>query len=315
MIVVTGAAGFIGSNIVRTLNKLGRKDILAVDDLTKGEKFINLVGCQILDYLDKEDFKNVCLINKDFKDKIEVIFHQGANSETTCWDGKSMMQDNYDYSKILLHYCMDKNINFIYASSAAVYGTGESFEEHPANESPLNVYGYSKLLFDNYVRQLDKKSIQIAGLRYFNVFGFGESHKGSMASTAFHFYNQAKETGSLKLFAGNDGYSDGMQQRDFVYVQDVVDVNLWLMKNPDVNGVFNVGTGSARTFNDMAKAVLNYFNSGNIEYIDFPARLQGRYQSYTQANLSLLRSKGYNKEFTTLEHGVAEYCKALSEKS
>lgn len=305
MIIVTGGAGFIGSNQVKQLNKMGREDIIVVDDLTDGTKFKNLADCTIMDYFDKDEFAKKL---DQITDRIDIIFHQGACSTTTEWDGKFMMENNFTYTKNLFEYCVNKLIPFVYASSAAVYGGNETFKETPENEAPLNVYGYSKLLFDQYVRQNQKKiNSQVVGLRYFNVYGQREQHKGSMASVAFHLNNQMKETGKVKLFEGCDGYADGEQQRDFVYVGDVVDVNHWLMENRNVSGIFNLGTGRAQTFNDVANAVLAWHGKGELEYIPFPEHLVGRYQSFTQADISDLRSVGYAAEFKTVEQGTKAY--------
>ncbi len=306
MIIVTGGAGFIGSNQVKQLNDMGRDDIIVVDDLTDGTKFKNLADCTIMDYFDKDDFP--AKLNRLADQKIDIIFHQGACSTTTEWDGKFMMDNNYTYTKKLFKFCVKEKIPFVYASSAAVYGGNEVFSESSENEAPLNVYGYSKLLFDQYVRQnQDKINSQVVGLRYFNVYGPREQHKGSMASVAWHLNNQVKETGKVKLFEGCDGYGDGEQQRDFVYVGDVVTVNHWLMDNPQVGGIFNLGTGRAQTFNDVANAVLAWHGKGELEYIPFPEHLVGRYQSFTQADISALRAAGYRKEFKTVEQGVKEY--------
>ena len=306
MIIVTGGAGFIGSNQVKQLNEMGREDIIVVDDLTDGTKFKNIADCAIMDYIDKDEF--LTKINRLADQHIDIIFHQGACSTTTEWDGKYMMENNYTYTKKLFKFCVKERIPFVYASSAAVYGGNEVFKETPENEAPLNVYGYSKLLFDQYVRQnQDKINSQVVGLRYFNVYGPREQHKGSMASVAWHLNNQIKETGKVKLFEGCDGYENGEQQRDFVYVGDVVNVNHWLMENPQVGGIFNLGTGSAQTFNDVANAVLAWHGEGELEYIPFPEHLIGRYQSYTEADISALRSAGYTNEFRTVEQGTREY--------
>lgn len=313
MIVVTGGAGFIGSQLVSGLNKLGREDVIVVDNLTDGKKFGNLAVNKIADYIDKDSFR--CLIEKrdPVCDQIELVFHQGACSTTTEWDGQYMMDNNYTYSKELLHFCLERSIPFIYASSAAVYGINSEFTEEPQNESPVNVYGYSKLLFDNYVRGLnaDIKS-QVVGLRYFNVFGPREAHKKGMASVMLHFNNQIKETGELKLFEGSHGYADGEQLRDFIFVDDIVSVNLWMMNKPNVSGIFNVGTGSSNSFNDVANAVINWHGKGTISYIPFPEVLKESYQSFTEANISNLRSVGYDQAFTSLNEGVNSYLDVLN---
>ena len=241
MIVVTGAFGFIGSNLVKALNQKGRTDIIAVDDLTQGVKFKNLADCQIQDYYDKDEFLNYLP-----KDKIDVIFHQGACATTTEWDGKYMMENNFTYSKILLDFAILNHIQFIYASSAAVYGNSQTFHESPQWEKPLNVYGFSKLLFDQYVRKLQGVDNQIVGLRYFNVYGPNEQHKGSMASVAYHLAKQLKENGKINLFEGCDGYKNGEQRRDFVYVEDIANINIFMMENPNIKGIFNAGTGKSQ---------------------------------------------------------------------
>lgn len=305
MIVVTGAAGFIGSNLVKALNDMGRSDIIAVDDLTDGTKMFNLADCEIADYLDKDDFL-AKITSGMFDNQLEVIFHQGACSSTTEWDGKFMMTNNYEYSKLLMHFSTQNNCQFIYASSASVYGGSDKFIEQRELEKPLNVYAYSKFLFDQYVRRQNFNT-QVAGLRYFNVYGPREQHKGGMASVAFHFNNQINANGICRLFEGIDGYDNGEQLRDFVYVEDVVKVNLWLWQNPSISGVYNCGTGQAQSFNDVANAVIDYHAKGQIEYIPFPDKLKGAYQSYTQADLTQLRAAGYTDAFKTVEQAVPEY--------
>ncbi len=312
MIIVTGGAGFIGSNIVKALNRRGREDILVVDNLTDGSKFRNLVDCEIMDYLDKEEFIGRLGVAAGFGQPVEVIFHEGACSSTTEWDGRYMMQNNYEYSRQLLHYCLDNCVAYLYASSAAVYGDGEVFRESREYESPLNVYGYSKFLFDQYVRRLlPTASCQVAGFRYFNVYGPREQHKGRMASVARHLNDQINSGENPGLFAGSDGYADGEQRRDFVYIDDAVDVNLWFMDNPDKSGIFNVGTGHCQTFNDVANAVIRWHGKGSVEYIPFPEELRGRYQNHTEADISALRAAGYDKPFMTVEEGVPLYMEWL----
>ncbi len=312
MIVVTGGAGFIGSNLVKALNSTGHQDVLVVDDLTNGAKFRNLVDCEILDYVDKDDFLAQIASGADLGESVQAVFHKGACSTTTEWDGRFMMQNNYDYSKHLLHYCMDRHIPFLYASSASVYGCGPVFNEDLEFESPLNVYGYSKFLFDSYVRRLLAQArSQIVGFRYFNVYGPREQHKGQMASVAYHFNNQLLKSERMRLFEGSDGYEDGEQRRDFVYVGDAVDVSLWFLEHPDRSGIYNVGSGRSQSFNDVAKAIVAYHGRGEIEYIPFPAELRGRYQSFTEADISALRAAGYDRPFYSVEEGVEKYLEWL----
>lgn len=313
MIIVTGGAGFIGSNIVKGLNQRGIKDIIVVDELTDGTKFAHLTDVEIADYLDKDHFLRLVEKRDSFGQDIQAIFHQGACSTTTEWNGKYMMENNYEYSKSLLHYCLDRGVNLMYASSAATYGDGLVFKEERQYEKPLNVYGYSKFLFDQYVRRiLPQAKSQIAGFRYFNVYGPHEDHKGSMASVAYHLNQQLPKNGMVKLFEGCDGYGNGEQRRDFVYVDDVVSVNLWFMDNPKVSGIFNVGTGKSQSFNDVAKAVIAWHQKGHIEYIPFPEHLKGRYQSFTEADITRLREAGYTKPFKTVEEGVKLYLDAIA---
>ena len=330
MYVVTGGAGFIGANIVKALNDRGIKDILVTDDLERADKFQNLVDCEIADYFDKRAFPEKLSESRFFK-KFKAVFHEGACSDTMEHNGAYMMQNNYEYSKTLLHYCQAKKIPFLYASSAAVYGAGKVFRESRDHEAPLNVYGYSKFLFDQYVRRLlPKKTAQIAGFRYFNVYGDREQHKGRMASVAFHQFNQYLESGKVKLFCGNDGYADGEQRRDFVSVEDVAAVNLFFLDHPNKSGIFNVGTGRSQPFNDVALTVVNRMrehegkpalnlqqaqSEGLIEYIEFPGALKGKYQSFTQADIGALRKLGYKREFLTVEQGVGRYIVRLLAKS
>ena len=313
MIIVTGGAGFIGSNLVLGLNQRGYDDILVVDNLTNGLKYKNLLDCQIADYLDKKDFLEKLQQGFFQTQSIQAIFHQGACSTTTEWDGRYMMENNYEYTKILFHYCQAHEIPLIYASSAAVYGDDKNFKEELKYEEPLNVYGYSKFQFDQYLRKYQAKlTAQVVGLRYFNVYGPHEEHKGSMASVAFHLNNQIKESGVVRLFEGCDGYGNGEQQRDFVYVGDVVDINLWFLDNPQVSGIYNTGTGRSQTFNDVANAVLAYHQQGQLEYIPFPEHLKGCYQSFTEANLEKLRAAGCDVQFKPVEEGVRLYMEWLN---
>ena len=325
MIVVTGAAGFVGSNIVRGLNRRGHTNILAVDDLTDGDKFVNLVSGQIADYMHKDDFRRGVL--EGVLPGVRAVFHQGACSDTTERNGQFMMDNNYRVSLELFEYCQSHKIPFIYASSAAVYGAGPVYVEDLANERPLNVYGYSKFLFDQVVRaRMGSLTAQVVGLRYFNVYGPQEQHKGRMASVAFHNMNQFLAEGYVRLFGGWDGYADGGQLRDFISVDDVVDVNLHFLEHSKVSGIFNCGTGRAQPFNDVARAVVNAMRGiqgkpalsleelvkqGLLRYIEFPEDLKGRYQSYTQADVRALRQAGFTAPMRDVQKGVTQYVQAL----
>ena len=312
MIIVTGAAGFIGSNIVAGLNARGERDILVVDDLADGRKCLNLADLDFSDYLEYDDLLARVESGADLGD-VTAVFHQGACSDTTEWDGRYVMDRNYRYSKSLHDWCVARGVPFIYASSASVYGMGPDFVEQRAAERPLNMYAFSKFAFDQYVRaQSAKVNSQVAGLRYFNVYGPREQHKGKMASVAWHFSRQIEESGECRLFEGSDGYGDGEQRRDFVYVGDCVDVNLWLLDS-GVSGIFNCGTGRSQTFNDVADAVTAWYGRGEKRYIKFPASLIGRYQSFTQADVNALREAGYGRAFATVEEGVRRYLDWLAE--
>lgn len=328
-IVVTGAAGFIGSNLVHGLNAAGISDIIAVDDLSEGQKFRNIATAGISDYFDREEFYTR-FAKGDFG-KIDAVLHQGACSDTMEHDGRFMMEINYRCSKDLLDHCARQGARLLYASSAAVYGNSQVFVEEPQWETPLNVYGYSKLLFDNVVRRaLPALDVQVAGFRYFNVYGPREEHKGRMASVARHNFSQLEEQGSVKLFGGYADYAAGEQSRDFIFVEDVVATNLWFLEHPEASGIFNLGTGRAQPFNDIAHATINAWRkarqnlpalsldqqiSGSlIDYIEFPEALKGRYQSFTQADISRLRQVGYHSDFATVEQGVSRYVSWLAEQ-
>ena len=325
-LVVTGAAGFIGANLVRALNDRGHKRIIAVDDLSDGDKIANLVDCEISDYLDRDEFLSR-LHDGDFDDEIGAVLHQGACSDTMERDGRYMMRNNYRYSVALLDHCQDNDIPFLYASSASVYGGGSVFREAREHEAPLNVYGYSKFLFDQYVRRvLPDRTSQIVGFRYFNVYGPRERHKGRMASVALHFFDQYRSEGRVRLFQGSGGYGDGEQRRDFIHVDDVVAANLWFLDRPNVSGIFNLGTGRAQSFNEMAAAVVNAIEgrregarrgvdelvrSGAIQYVPMPEALVGKYQSFTEADVTALRNAGYAAPFASVEEGAARYVERL----
>ena len=313
MIIVTGGAGFIGSNIVKGLNDRGREDVLVVDNLTNMVKFKNIQGLKALDYMDKQNFIDAIKNGKFDDANIEVIFHEGACSDTMEYNGKYMMENNFEYTKTLMHFALKKKIQLIYASSASTYGSGKhGFSEKPACEEALNVYAFSKLFFDNYARRyFDTAESQIVGLRYFNVYGPQENHKGKMASMIFQMFNQWKAEGKVKLFEGIDGYGNGEQVRDFIYVKDVVKVNFFFWDHPELKGIYNCGTGHAHTFNTLAKGVLKYFGSGELEYVPFPEVLKGKYQSFTEADSSKLLAAGYDGGFTDIEEAIAEYCALL----
>lgn len=308
MIIVTGGAGFIGSNLIEALNRRGERNILVVDHLRNGRKMHNLADLDICDYMDREDFLARVRAGHDFG-RVRAVFHQGACSATTEWDGQYVMRNNFEYSKELLHWCQHAATPFFYASSASVYGHGlQGFCEDRGCERPINMYAYSKFQFDQYLRQLmPALTSQVVGLRYFNVYGPRETHKGAMASTAFHFNHQIKTEGVARLFAGTDGLADGAQRRDFVFVEDCVAVNLWFMDHPDRSGIFNLGTGRAQTFNDVVQAVLTWHGKGKVEYIAFPDHLKGAYQNFTQADLGKLREAGYSAPFHDVEQGIRKY--------
>ncbi len=311
VIIVTGGAGFIGSSLVKALNDRGRTDILVVDEMVDGRKFRNLVDCELIDLIDKDDFRERLLWGEELGD-VDAVFHQGACTNTMEWDGQYLLRTNYEYSKGLLDFCEVRSIPLIYASSAAVYGAGPEFREDPNCESPLNMYAYSKLLFDRYVRQrLDRVRSQVVGLRYFNVYGVREQAKDHMASVAFKLDRQLRENSRVTLFEGSDGYRDGAQLRDFVYVGDACNVILWFLDRPKVSGIFNVGTGRAQSFNEVARAVISYHGRGEIEYVPIPAELRASYQSFTQADLTALRGAGYEAPFLAVEEGVPLTLKEL----
>lgn len=329
-VVVTGAAGFIGSNIVKGLNARGITNVIAVDDLTQGDKFRNLADLQIEDYLDADDFYGA--FAEGAFGKVEAVFHEGACSDTMEQDGKYMMDNNYGVSCSLFESCQQRGTRLLYASSAAVYGGSASFRETPEFERPLNVYGYSKLLFDqrmrrelgkDFLRGTSGKARQVVGFRYFNVYGPREQHKGRMASVAFHQFNQFREQGKVKLFGEYGGYGPGQQERDFVFIDDVVAVNLWFFDHPEKAGVYNLGTGRAQPFNDVAASVVTALGgqphtaesaaaAGLLAYIPFPDALRGKYQTHTQADLSALRAAGCEHAFADVRTGVLRYMEALA---
>ncbi|WP_428424938.1 ADP-glyceromanno-heptose 6-epimerase [Methylibium sp.] len=325
-VVVTGAAGFIGSNIVLGLNRLGIDDVIAVDDLTDGPKFKNLLGSRLSDYFDKTEF--YARFARGEFGKVDTVFHEGACSDTMEHNGRYMLDTNYRNSKDLLDACLAQGTRLLYASSAATYGGSNGFREEPVNERPLNIYGYSKLLFDQVVRRhLPNAATQIAGFRYFNVYGPREQHKGRMASVAFHHFHQFRESGAVKLFGEYGGYGPGQQQRDFVSVDDVVAVNLWFLQHPQARGVFNLGSGRAQPFNDVAHATINASRAlsglaplsladqvaqGFVQYIDFPEALVGKYQCHTQADLTALRASGCDVAFCDVATGIERYVRWLT---
>jgi ADP-L-glycero-D-manno-heptose 6-epimerase len=312
MIIVTGGAGFIGSNLVRGINRSGIDDVVVVDNRRDGQQLTNLSDCTIIDYWDKD--RLLAELRSGRRAKPAVIFHQGACAVTTERNVEFMMGANYRYSSDLLDYCLAEQVPLIYASSAAVYGASRSFDESDSTlEQPLNVYGYSKLLFDRLVSQrLASARSQVVGLRYFNVYGPGEAHKGQMASVAYHLTRQLEANGEVCLFEGSGGYAAGEQRRDFVYVDDVVRVNLWFYAHPDKSGIFNVGTGRSTSFNELARAIIDLHGSGSVRYVPFPDGLEASYQSFTQADIGALRRAGYSEPFADVRAGTAAYLEALN---
>jgi ADP-L-glycero-D-manno-heptose 6-epimerase len=324
-IIVTGAAGFIGSNLVKGLNDRGETRIIAVDNLARADKFKNLVDCEISDYVDKSDF--LARFSKGDFGRVRAVFHEGACSDTMETDGRYMMDNNYRYTRTLMEACLEQGVQLLYASSAATYGGSETFREERQYEAPLNIYGYSKFLFDQVVRQtLPQAHSQIVGFRYFNVYGPREAHKGRMASVAFHNFNQFRSDGIVRLFGEYGGYGPGAHLRDFVSVEDVVKVNLYFLEHPEQSGIFNLGSGRAQPFNDIASTVVNTLREaegksrlslhdmeqeGLLEYTKFPDALRGKYQCFTQADLSRLREAGYSERFLSVEEGVARYVRWL----
>ncbi len=330
-VVVTGAAGFIGSNLVAGLNDRGLDNIIAVDDLTQGEKFKNLADLRIADYVDASDFYG--RFARGEYGRVEAVFHEGACSDTMETNGQFMMRNNYGVSCEIMNACQTQGSRLLYASSAAVYGGSDRFIESPEFERPLNVYGYSKLLFDQRLRRdfglrFEQSSVQMAGFRYFNVYGPREQHKGRMASVAFHQHHQFRSEGRVKLFGEYGGYAAGAQMRDFIHVDDVVAVNLWFFDHPEARGIFNLGTGRAQSFNEVACAVLGEMvpdaiksvasnplntmaNAEFIQYFPFPDALRGKYQCFTQADLSALRAVGCHHAFASVGEGVARYMRTL----
>jgi len=335
-IVVTGAAGFIGANIIKGLNARGLTDIIAVDDLTQGDKFRNIADLQISDYVDADFFYDEYASGG--YGQVEAVFHEGACSDTMEQNGKYMMQNNYATSVQLFHACQKRGARLLYASSAATYGGSDTFREEASFEHPLNVYGYSKLLFDqrmrrecglDFQRAMAGKTMQVVGFRYFNVYGPREQHKGRMASVAFHQFNQFRTDGKVKLFGEYGGYQPGSQMRDFVFIDDVVAVNLWFYDHPGFSGIFNLGTGRAQPFNDVASSLVNSLRQLEgkpalsleelsaqqlIEYINFPDALRGKYQCYTQADLSALRRVGCEHAFADVQTGVAKYVQWMTQQ-
>ncbi len=310
MIIVTGGAGMIGANVIAALNARGERDILVVDDLTDGRKFANLADLHIADFMDRAEFLRRMRANEHFG-PVEAIYHQGACSTTTEWNGAYMMENNFEYSKVVFGFAQGVRAPLVYASSAATYGNGTVFVEDRANEAPLNVYAYSKMLFDEWVRaRASDLAAPVVGLRYFNVYGPREGHKGSMASVAYHLFNQIGESGEARLFGAHGTVAAGMQSRDFVHVEDVAEVNLWAA-TAGVSGVFNCGSGRAQPFLTVAETMIASLGRGEIVFIPFPEHLVGRYQNFTQADLTRLRAAGCAQRFRTVEEGVADYAKWL----
>lgn len=313
MIVVTGGAGFIGSNLIHALNARGRRDILVVDDFTDGHKFHNLARAQVADYVDHQEFKTALSGSAAWLRGLEIIYHLGACSDTTEWNGRYLMDVNYAYSKAMLQGCENLDVPLVYASSAAVYGANAVCAERVEHEHPLNVYGYSKLLFDQHVRHCQPRlKIPVTGLRYFNVYGPGEQHKGRMASVVYHFNQQLRDGETVRLFAGSHGVGAGEQRRDFVHVEDAIALTLWCGDSRTSQGILNCGTGIAATFNEVARAIIAWHGRGSIEYIPFPPDLLAAYQSQTCADLGALRAADYVGAFRDVTTGVHQYLQWLN---
>jgi ADP-L-glycero-D-manno-heptose 6-epimerase len=310
MIIVTGAAGFIGSCLIQKLNELKFRYIIAVDDFSSEEKNLNLEGKSIMTRVDRKDL--FTWLEKNNRE-VEFFFHIGARTDTTEFDTKIFDELNVDYSKKVWESCVAYQIPLVYASSAATYGLGEiGYEDNEATISslkPLNPYGDSKNNFDIWALQQEKKPFFFAGLKFFNVYGPNEYHKGRMASVIWHAYQQIKSNGSLKLFKSHrDDYQDGEQMRDFIYVKDLIDVCVFLMEHRKNSGIYNLGTGKARSFNDLGKATFMALGlEPKINYIDTPVDIRDKYQYYTEATMEKLRGIGYDKDFTSLEEGVKDY--------
>jgi ADP-L-glycero-D-manno-heptose 6-epimerase len=314
MLVVTGGAGFVGSNIVAALNRDGVSDILVVDHLGTGDKFLNLRSAAIADYAERDEF--FAALEHGKLDGVTGILHQGACTDTMATDGAYVMRVNYQFSKALLHFALARGIPFVYASSASVYGNRGSCTEDAANEEPLNLYAFSKVLFDRYVRRVAAAATStVVGLRYYNVYGAGEAHKGRMASMVWQLARQLAATGEMRLFEGSGGYGDGEQRRDFIWVGDVAAINLHFLRAPARVGIYNVGTAKSRSFNDIARTLAAQNGGGTVTYLPFPAALAGKYQNFTEADLTALRTAGYKREMATLEAGIAQAWPLIVEPS
>lgn len=311
MIVVTGGAGFIGSALIWELNRRGHDEILVVDRLHENDKWKNLRNLDFHDYMDKASFRE-SIRDSDLEYSPEVVFHLGACSATTEMDLDYLMDNNYRYTLDLARWCRDLDIRFIYASSAATYGDGslgysDGHDVIPELK-PLNPYGFSKQRFDDFALRNGWLS-EIVGLKYFNVYGPNEYHKGNMRSVVNKSFPQARDEGTIRLFKSHrDDYEDGQQKRDFLYVKDAVDMTLFFMENPGVNGIYNVGTGEARPFDDLANSLFDALDRPtSIEYFDMPEEIRPNYQYYTQAELSKIREAGYDGDIRSLEDGIRDY--------
>ena len=314
MIILTGGSGFIGSNILKRLNQDGYDDILIVDNLKNSDKYRNLVDTRFRDLISKDDFYSQMAAGKWDHEAIEAVLHQGACTDTMEYDGIYMMRTNYEASKALLHLCLEREIKLVYASTAAVYGHTANAVEVPEAEAPLNIYGFSKLAFDNYVRRVATSKVStVVGLRYFNVYGHGEQHKGRMSSMVYQFAKQIQDTGVARLFGAYGSYGDGESTRDFVSVTDLVNINMYFLHRDPVTAIVNAGSGVSSTWNQMAQAVIEALGMGTIEYIPFPDSLKAKYQFNTKADLTNLHALGYSKESTPLSTGVYDYISTLKD--